>query len=293
MPELMKGATWKARRNKIEYPVYIETKADEVRCHIKINPATNEVQFLSYAGKPLHNMHKFAQMWVALGYLAGRTEFDTGFTVNGSFNDTYRWVRSSNGLPDDLAHPLMPVEFLLFDLPESSGTYTERIQEMTKLLSTPGMRICTVRMPLRNIVHCEERVLELFEEALARGDEGLMGKTMHHKYQRKRSNDWFKVKPSDEADGVIVALHEAVSDTDDPEKGLFKGKRLGRIGSVTIRMEDGSTATPHGIEHGLGREMYLDPQKFLHQWCVMEYMMRDRQGGYRHPVFKRVREEKA
>lgn len=290
MPELMKGATWKARRNKVQFPLIAEIKEDEIRCHVRLFPDKGAVLFMSYAGKALLNLDRFAQVFLAAGYLAGRTEFDTGVIVNKSFNDTYRYVRSKT-VPDDLVNA--EVSFILFDLPESSGTYIERREEMKKLLTTPGIHLPYLRAPWATHVVDEEHVKYLFERVREQGFEGLMLKEPGHLYERKRSNSWMKYKPSEDADGVIVALHEAVSDTDDVEKGLYKGKPLGRIGSVTLRMEDGSEATPHGIAHDLGRAMYLDPQKYLHQWAEMTYMERDRQGGYRHPVFNRLREAKA
>jgi ATP-dependent DNA ligase len=125
----------------------------------------------------------------------------------------------------------------------------------------------------------------MFIVARERGFEGLMVKSLQHLYEAgKRTAGWLKVKPSDDADGIITELHEAVSEAGEP---------LGRTGSITIKVEDGSTATPHGIAHELGREMHEHPERFIGQWAEFKFMERDRQGGYRHPVFNRLREAKA
>lgn len=297
MPELMKGHKWRDHKHKMTYPAWAEIKTDEIRCHVIINPQTFEVTYLSFAGKPLHNMQKFDVLFAELAMASGIFEMDLGFEVNGNYNDSYRWVRSSSGIPEDLVNATC--KFLLFDLPHlNESEYRDRYYLLHQLTVTalgvfdePAVQFC---MPWGQVVHDAAAVDALFLRVRAAGHEGLMVKTYSHLYQRgKRSYGWLKVKPEDDADGTITALHEAISDTDDPSKGLYVGKRLGRIGSVTIAVDDGSTATPHGIPHDLGVDMFQNPEKYVGQWAEFKYMERDRQGGYRHPVFHRLREAKA
>lgn len=297
---LMKGVTLKSRKGKEPYPMVAEVKEDEIRCRVLVNPRTREVEYRSFAEKPLHNLERHDRMWASIAAVSGYREFDTGIIVNNNFNDTYRWTRSSKNVPMELDE--LEQRFILFDLPESKFPYIQlpdggmsRTLEMENVLLAWAMGGWGVRVHRPHSVYVQNRTAldKFYVDQREAGYEGVMGKVLHHLYERKRATTWFKVKPTDDADGVIIALHEAISDTDDEEKGLYKGKPLGRIGSVTLRLEDGSTATPHGIKHDLGREMYLDPQKFLYQWAEFEFMERDRQGGYRHPVFKRIREAKA
>lgn len=291
MAALMKGHTFKDHKHKLTYPVGVDLKYDEVRCHVIVNDL--HVQFWSYAGKPLHNMEEFAGVFREAKRITGWSEFDCGFEVNSSFNDTYRWVRSSRGLPADLKKATW--KFWLFDLPESVYEYRFRRSAMAMVCNAasdwylPG---CLV-MPEHHVCHTEQQVDDLFLSVIERGIEGLMVKTYDHKYQPgKRIDGWLKYKPEETEDGVITALHEAVCGTDQPALGLSAGDPLGRIGSVTVQMPDGSTATPHGIAHDLGTEMFLNPQAYLDEWCEFKFMQRDRQDGYRHPVFKRLREAK-
>ena len=194
-------------------------------------------------------------------------------------------MRSTKGLPADLSKATR--RFWLFDLPESTATYNIRRQEMAVVEEVacvwyvPGC----LRMPEHYTCQNEDEVHTLFGKVVARGIEGLMVKTLDHRYEQgKRVDGWLKYKPEDDADGVIEELIEAVSEAGTP---------LGRTGSVRIRLEDGSTATPHGIAFELGRDMHNNPEKYVGQWAEFNFMMRDRQGGYRHPTFNRVREEKA
>lgn len=300
MASLMKGHLWKDRRDAkdrkgnpiVTYPVYVEDKHDEIRCHVIVDAYS--VRFLSYAGKPLANMGRFTQVFQELSRGTGYNEFDLGFEVNGNFNDSYRWVRSTKGVPADLKDATF--KFLVFGLPEFAGKDTIR-QQVSKRKDVVEYAADWVSVPfymprISGALDAAEVEYE-FNHARERGLEGIMVKQPEHLYERKRTDGWLKMKPEDEADGVIVELIEATATVADPERGIAVGDPLGRIGSVRVRMEDGSEACPHGIAHDLGRDMSQNPSKYLQQWCEFNFMERDRQGGYRHPTFFRLREAKA
>ena len=281
VPELMKGHTWRDHSRKMSYPAWVEIKYDEIRCHVIVRESS--VDFLSYAGKPLANMQKFAEPFRKLRDISGYAEYDTGFQVDWSFDASYRWVRSTRGVPEDLKGK--SALFMLFDLPEVGELeYSRRcgiLHDTTMLAWNADIKLFK---PEGAWAHNEEDVAELFVRARDAGHEGLMVKSMQHKYERgKRSYGWLKVKPENDADGVIQAVHRATS---------LDGKPLDRAGSVTIRMPDGSTATPHGIPHSLGADMWAHPERYIGQWAEFKYMQRDRQGGYRHPTWGRLREAK-
>lgn len=283
MPRLMKGNVFAKREHKVVYPATLEAKYDEVRCHVIVNPQNYDVTFLSYAEKPLANMQGFAAMWAHISKESGLYEFDTGFMVGGSFDKTYRWVRSTKGVPADLANE--KTEFILFDLPEFRGPYTERAKfraSIQQLAESHGY--AAVCEPPALEVHSTDDVMRVYGLFREGGLEGAMLKQHAHEYEHgKRTDGWLKVKPSEDADGVIVELIQAVS---------IHGVPLNRTGSVRLRMEDGSEACAHGIPHKLGEDMHANPAKYLGSWGEMVYMQRDRKGGYRHPVFKRIREDK-
>lgn len=284
--KLMKGKVWADRKHKMTYPAWVEIKHDEIRCRVIVDLEWRDVQFLSYAEKPLHNMERFAADWVEIARSTGYTEFDTGFEANKNFNDSYRWVRSSKGLPPDLED--VPTAFLLFDLPQLTDTpFEQRMVERHRVAVLAAEIDFNLFQPAGSWAHEEESVDKMFNVARERGFEGLMIKSLSHTYEPgKRIDGWLKMKPENDADGIITALHEA-HDVD--------GEPLGRIGSVMIAVngETESWATPHGIAHELGREMYHHPEKFIGQWAEFKFMERDRQGGYRHPTFSRIREAKA
>ena len=264
------------------YPVRVEYKYDEIRCHVIVRGDT--VEFLSYAGKPLANMQRFAGLFRGVCRTTGYWEFDCGFEANGNFNDSYRWVRSTKALPADLVNA--PVKFYLFDLPGlDSETYRERVTEFQWIIDlvfawggTP------LYLPHGTTAYTEGEVEDFFLKARAAGKEGVMVKSFEHLYQRgKRIDGWWKMKPEDTADGRITGINQAFAED---------GTAHERAGSITVELEDGSVASPAGLEHALAADMFYHPEKYIGQWVEFKFMERDRQGGYRHPSFVRFREDK-
>jgi hypothetical protein len=276
----MKGKVWGEHKHKLRYPVLAEVKHDEIRLHVKL--VNGAVQLLSYAGKPLHNLSQFAQPLHALLHREKLTELDLGVEVNGNYNDSYRWVRSSNGAPKDLTNA--EIKLFLFDCPEIDKAFAYRVGELDYVARQGAALGLPMHRPEGFQCHDEEQVNQAFIQVREAGYEGLMVKSYQHTYQRgKRIDGWLKMKPEETFDGRITAINEAVA---------LDGTPHGRAGSVTVLLEDESTARPSGIEHTLATHMFEYPHLYIGRWLEFKCMERDRQGGYRHPVFYRFREDK-
>lgn len=314
MPELMKGETWADAQKlvrgvpRFQYPIVVEVKADEIRCQVILrteehgpklngeagNVEVSYVEFLSYAGKPLHNLSMFSDNFLQFFKHSGYTELDVGIEVNGNFNDSYRWTQSSSGIPkeklDKKTGKVAPaldasmVKIILFDLPELHMSFNERITQIDcAAVALQEAGLSAVR-PVRRICWNYNEVMSTYVEYRALGHEGAMGKTLDHLYERKRSFNWMKIKPKEFLDGVITGINRAHS---------LEGVPLDRAGSVAVRFEDGSTADCGGLKHAFAAAIYADPASVIGEWCECERMEADRAGGSRHPIFKRLREAKA
>ena len=287
MAQLMKGETFKDAlklvrgKPRFEYPIMVEAKADEIRCQI-IRRVPGVVEYLSYADKTLHNLEFMTPAIELLCKDLGISELDVGIQVNGNFNDSYRWVRSSKCAPRELGDHM--VQVIVFDIPQSKKPYVDRIIDID--FAAAGLRHYGVRAtrPARQLCENEEQVWAVYTGFRASGLEGAMGKTLHHTYSRRRTFDWMKIKPSEDHDGQITGFNEAVS---------LEGESLGRVGSISVTCADGSTAAPSGIPHELGRELWENQSDYVGQWIEFYCMEIDRAGGYRHPVFHRFRESKS
>lgn len=280
MTKLMKGFTWAKGKKKLTYPAIAEVKVDEVRCDIRIEG--DRVLFQSYADKPLANLEEFEPLFHSALLKIDLTRLDAGVLVNRSFNDTYRWVRSTKGAPADLVDA--KIEFILFDLPESIEPFINRRLARNRIAEHLRDYGLPVIVPEFFVINAEHEVLERYEQARNAGNEGLMVKSMDHFYEvDKRTNGWLKVKPEDDADALIHGVTEAISEAGEP---------LGRVGSIQGATEDGQAVSIPGIDHDTGRAWFADPSLIIGQWVEFQYMERDRQGGFRHPRFNRIREDK-
>jgi hypothetical protein len=295
--ELMKGQKWSDRylkgKLRFSFPCIVEEKRDEIRAHFKLvrckdsgNPVNCEV--VSYAGKPLYNLETQCEQLFAVMLRHGLAELDCGIEVNGNFDDSYRWVRTKKGIPKGLEEAKVVV--LLFDVPESKLEYGLRLEYMREIIQRTAR--LDFQRPAHWVAEDEMDIDFLYANCRRRGVEGVMVKTIAHLYERTRSWNWFKRKPDEPFDGRITGVNEALCGTDQPHLGLRVGDRLARTGSVDVCLEDGSVASPHGIPHYLGKDMHANPEKYIGQWCEFSCMEVDRQGGYRHPIFKRLREAK-
>lgn len=281
--KLMKGHTFAKGKKKLTYPASAEVKVDEIRLDVR-RSQQGLVLMQSYADKPLYNLGLWASRFGNYMEAFNVQRLDMGVIVNGSFADTYRYVRSKNGVPAELEN--CEVKFILFDLPDNTkDRYIDRIQLRRRAVSIMADYDIPAFTPRRLIAHCEADVMALYDEARAGGYEGLMVKSHDHLYEAgKRTNGWLKVKPEDDADALINGVTEATSEA---------GVPLGRVGSIQGTTEDGQAVSIPGIDHDTGRLWFADPSLIVGQWVEFQYMERDRQGGFRHPRFNRIREAKA
>lgn len=294
---LMKGKVYAEHSHKLRYPVRAEVKYDEIRLHVRCNTHSDgpAIEFLSYAGKPLYNLQHWEERFAAFMVAQGLDNLDCGVLVNGNFNDSYRWVRSKTGIPqeklDKATGRIAPalntsmVQFYLFDLPDNPLPFDSRLPvlDAAATLLDVVYRIPTKR-PEGWLIWNEEELDAKFIERRELGDEGLMVKTLSHTYMiGKRIDGWLKMKPEMLCDGIITAVNQAFS---------IHGEPLPRAGSIDVTLEDGSKASPAGINWALGTLMFLHPEDYIGQWVEFNCMERDRKGGYRHPTFHRLREAK-
>jgi hypothetical protein len=298
---LMKGKVFSEHSHKLTYPVIAEVKYDEIRLHVRAvfndSYRVTGVEFLSYAGKPLYNLDRWAGAFADFMHAQGLYDLDLGLEVNGNFNDSYRWSRSKSGIPkeklDKKTGKVAPelfasmVRFVLFDIPQFQDEFSIRRGKLGHECWIARERYALpMDRPQSWVIDSEAALLRKFIEVREAGHEGLMVKTLEHKYIAgvgKRIDGWLKLKPDMDCDGVITKVNQAIS---------IEGVPLPRAGSVDLLMPDGSTASPHGINHTLGALMFMHPEEYVGQWCEFSCMERDRKGGYRHPVFKRLREAK-
>jgi len=117
------------------------------------------------------------------------------------------------------------ISFMIFDLPSSKATFTERIKIMQSLVDdspSPYLKMITQQR-----VATHQALQEKLNEVIHSGGEGLM---LHHidaYYQVKRSQDLMKLKRYDDAEAIVI------------EHIAGKGRHQGRLGSILVKTAEG------------------------------------------------------
>jgi len=117
------------------------------------------------------------------------------------------------------------VRYMLFELPKHPGTFTRRVRKMVKLTET--LKISWLH-PIPQIrLNSEDALLNMLDEIVTKGGEGLMLHRADSLYHSGRSDDLLKLKPWQDAEATVVEIL--------PGKGKFNGM----MGSLLVTDESG------------------------------------------------------
>jgi len=143
------------------------------------------------------------------------------------FQDLMRRFRRVHGIEDMVEK--IPLRLYLFDVLHSEGKtlidlpYTERWEILSRLIPADSLA--------PRIVTRDPKVVEDFlQAALREGHEGLMAKSLTSDYSPgARGKKWFKIKPADRLDVVIVAADWG------------SGRRVGWLSNYHLAVRDEET----------------------------------------------------
>ena len=162
------------------------------------------------------------------------------------------------------------IRFVVFDLPNAKAPFAERARRIPELVAGRAPHLAYA--PQFGVAS-EAELAERFANIVQNGGEGLMLRKKDS--TASRASDIVKLKLHDDADAVVVAHNPG------------KGKHLGRLGSLTVRGEDGKQ-----FRVGTGFSDFERENPPPHG-AVITYRHQGRtdSGLPRFPVFMRVRNE--
>lgn len=128
----------------------------------------------------------------------------------------------------------------------------------------------------------------LYRQKREEGHEGLVVKDPRGIYKRGKKSGWWKLKPENEADGVVVGLNWGTP-------GLAnEGKVIG----FEVLLESGRVVSANNISQALmeeftsavlTQELNGDTQAYIGWSCQIKYMEETPDGSLRHPSFDKWR----
>ncbi len=170
------------------------------------------------------------------------------------------------------------VDLMVFDI-IASGTLRERSPYVT-LKKDIELHFTRMRPTQRRVCKELQWVYDLFDEAKLNGFEGVVVKDPGQKYTGSKVKGWFKLKPKETVDGVIVDF--VYGDADKANAGLVVG--------FVVKLEDGTRCNATGIKAPLMREVSTNRELYRGRYVEVERMESTGAGNSRHPHFKCFRD---
>ena len=253
---IMLGKLFQATR--VRFPCFISPKIDGVRAIYKFG------EFYSRKG------HKY----VGLNHLKEQlkdihTPLDGELTVPGrSFQVGSGLVRSNDPTPN--------AQFSIFELPEESGSFSERLV-MIRDLHQHGPNI--VHIP-HTVAADYEYITKYYEACRLRGFEGAMVKPFDYQYVGNRSWWWMKMKPTKEADLEVLDVYEG------------RGKYTGQLGGIVVNFHGRNDKVGTGFSDQQRVDFWNDTSLVIGRTAAVLYMEETDDGSMRHSRFDKVRVDK-
>ena len=266
-----RGTAMLARLYDGELPAsYVcEPKVDGLRVIITADLDARRVSFATRNGNPMPSLaHLAGEVLDLLADRAGLWTLD-GEAVSGqSFFTSVGNLRSEAPADD--------ARIWLFDIPSCDGDYSTRRASLEALFaqSYPSSLL------LIPSVSCTPE--EAFVRFTAEGFEGAMVKDTTATYRHGvRSRAWLKVKDCDTTDGQIVDIVEG------------SGKCAGMAGHIVVRCGRRDVSVGTGMDEATRRELLANRSQLIGMVAEVDFQMKTPKGSLRHPVFVRVRGDKA
>jgi len=212
-PNIQHGTSYSKVTDISKY--YVSEKLDGVRGY------WNGKQLLTRQGNLIKSPHWFTQSWPAFpidGELwLGRNKFQPLLSCVSRKHTNENKENSCWG----------KVRFMMFDLPDHKGIFSERVQQMQALLvEVPSVYLAMIEQVQLNKI---SELDVMLNTVIARQGEGLMLHLVSAYYKQGRNSALMKLKKYQDAEATVIA------------HTMGKGKYQGKLGAVKVRTADGIT----------------------------------------------------
>lgn len=129
-------------------------------------------------------------------------------------------------------------------------------------------------------LRCEEEAMDMYDEAIDLGFEGLVIKKEDGLAFDGRNNDWQKIKPVDTVDVEVTGIE------------LGTGKYENMVGSLVCDFNGKEIHVGGGLSDFQRVDWVLDPNAIVGKTIEVSYMELSKNGALRHPRLKCVRGDK-
>ena len=265
----MLAAEWTARKDKIEYPVFVQPKLDGIRCIAKADG------LWSRTGKPIvavPHINKALEKF----FNKNPDAILDGELYNHDFKDDFNaiisMVRKTKPTDEALELAEKQVQFHVYDIASHDGVFDTRIGEVDKIVSkvnNPSI-VCVETWEAND----EEQVDDLYGNFIEQGYEGgiIRGNAP---YEFKRSNSLLKRKDFEDKEFKILDILPG------------KGNWAGYAKRVIFELEDGrECGSGLAGSQTLAKEILENKEAYIGKQVTVQYFTRTPDGVPRFPIAK-------
>ena len=209
-----------------------------------------------------------APAWFTAGWPAVALDGEL-WIGRGRFEDTVSTVRQQ--LPDESAW--RRIRFMLFDLPEHPGVFSERLVALQALVNAVNQPWLQTVEQVRGSTHAA--LMQQLDQVVRAGGEGLMLHRAQALYRAQRSDDLLKVKTHEDAEARVIG-HEPGN-----------GRLAGMVGALLVETGDGLRFR---LGSGLSDALRRNPPP-VGSWVTYRYRGTHDSGLPRFATLVRVRSD--
>ena len=174
------------------------------------------------------------------------------------------------------------IKFMVFDVPSSSEKFSNRINILDNIVKSCKSE-CPLIMTKHTIIKSKEHMKSMFNNIVSKNGEGIMLRDPNSFYEQKRSKKLLKVKPTDDAEAIIINMIEG------------KGKNAGSMGALkmqTLKKPFIEFRIGTGFTQAMRKNYWIKKTNMIGNTVTYTYKGLTAKGVPRHPAFMRLRVDK-
>jgi DNA ligase 1 len=246
---------------RITFPAYCQPKLDGHRCIAVIE--NGSASLWSRTRKPITSVpHIIDELNEKFKNNNNTIILDGELYVNpdtANFEVLTSYLRRQDPSPETKI-----VEYHVYDLASSKGSFAERIKELKILLDGGLTKVINVETTL---VNSEEEFLSTYQTFMDCGYEGAMYRSSSGKYENKRSYGLLKLKEFQDAEYTITRIEEG--------KGKLAGHAIFVCGNFKCKLKGNQNKLKEYWEH---------PELVIGKKLTVRYQNLSSEGIPRFPV---------
>ena len=171
---------------------------------------------------------------------------------------------------------------MVFDVPSSSEKFSNRINILDNIVKSCKSE-CPLIMTKHTIIKSKEHMKSMFNNIVSKNGEGIMLRDPNSFYEQKRSKKLLKVKPTDDAEAIIINMIEG------------KGKNAGSMGALkmqTLKKPFIEFRIGTGFTQAMRKNYWIKKTNMIGNTVTYTYKGLTAKGVPRHPAFMRLRVDK-